>query len=166
MTVSVGPRPKYSLDYQETKKLSKKRKERRNEYKQKSWPLLSCTAMRSFTNGHKTTQAYASPTDLTPLSEKHDAKHQTTKNSIKRGFPLLVQIPRHQQQSCFPALCEVLVGCNRKCSPTQHPAASSFTVRRAVTSISCIWVWASQQVSLLCTQACAEGNRYIYGRKG
>lgn len=42
--------------------------------------------------------------------------------------------------------CDISVGCNGNCSSAQHPAVSSLTVRRTVTSISCIWVWASQQL--------------------
>lgn len=45
----------------------------------------------------------------------------------------------HRQ--CY-VCCDISVGCDGNCSSAQHPAVSSLTVRRTVTSISCIWVWA------------------------
>lgn len=59
--------------------------------------------------------------------------------------------PEAQWQCCV--WCDMPAGCNGNCSSAQHPAVSSLTVRRTVTSISCIWVWASQQVFLYCTRS-------------
>ena len=52
--------------------------------------------------------------------------------------------PTAQRQRCN--CCDILEGCHGNGSSARHPAVSSLTVRRTVTSISYIWVWASQQV--------------------
>lgn len=64
--------------------------------------------------------------------------------------------PKAQWQCCV--WCDMPAGCNGNCSSAQHPAVSSLTVRRTVTSISCIWVWASQQVFLYCTRSPCKRN--------
>lgn len=64
--------------------------------------------------------------------------------------------PEAQWQCCV--WCDIPAGCNGNCSSAQHPAVSSLTVRRTVTSISCIWVWASQQVFLYCTRSPYKRN--------
>lgn len=69
------------------------------------------------------------------------------KRPIRQGFLCLrttADAPAAHRPCC--ACCDISVGCTGNCSSAQHPAVSSLTVRRTVTSISCIWVWASQQL--------------------
>lgn len=53
----------------------------------------------------------------------------------------------------------------RNCSSTQHPAGSSLTVRRTVTSISCIWAWA-KSASFLRAHTQPVQKKYIAQRPG